>query len=195
MPLEKDERLRRGNHLPGFGLLYGQAKRDQRRSCHQVLPAAAYASHGRHHDLSRPQSHAHREVHALVHFIAVEFGLQVQATLRGTARGGWQVLVRVIGGPGRQQGIAGELDNIAPVGSDGADELSEVFVEQVTQFLRTDRATLTEARCQGSRAGDIGKEDCCRKVFCSGGGDWSRGDRLAAHDQCRHVTGICLKEA
>jgi hypothetical protein len=154
-----DERPRLGGEddLAGRGQALGNAGLLDRRAGHREEPPLGRPTQVQRHDIAGSEAYPNRQALSGASFRIPERCLRRQAALRRTLGCDAQSLVRRR--PQREQGVAGELDHVAPMSGDDPGELVEVGVQEAAQLLDAGRATLRQAFGQGGPAGDVGEHD------------------------------------
>src|SRR5262249_51421554 len=137
---------------------------------------------------------AQRQADALGGLVGAQGFLNGEGALRGPEGEGGQALAAALVLPDGQEGVAGELDDVAAVGGDDVDEPAEVGVEQPRELLGPRCAPGGQALGEGGKAGDVGEQDSGRLLLAGRQGDGRGVGDQAADDERRQVTGNSVED-
>jgi hypothetical protein len=150
--------LRADDDRTRLGLGGGERGLDHRRADHDRLPAVVDPAEADEEDVPRADADFQVQPVPLGGGERRQGFLNAQAALGGQPRGPREV-VYARRRPEGEQGVAGELDHVTAVGLDRLDELAEVGVENLGEFLDPVRPARAELLAQRREARDVGEED------------------------------------
>ena len=100
----------------------------------------------------------------------MEFALQFECASGGTfSDQGDRIIVAIprrLGGPQRNQRVAGELDDITTPILDDIDDAAKIQIQNLREMLGAGRTLCREAFSELGESGDIRKQQRRRKLLC-----------------------------